>query len=1624
MSKYMTKLITYPALHASFRICAGLLLSTAGLAWEAQAQHQDDTHQFTDKQMQEHMALLRLVDPQHETHRSIRSGEWSDPSIWSNGQVPGEGARAVVAEGTDVLFNTTMTNTLMTLRVDGTLRFATVFDTELRVDTLITSAGSTFEMGSAESPIRKGVTAKVTIDDYNGGFETSDTSSPDYDPFKLGQGVIGHGRFVIHGEEKTSYATMNGALAGDTELMLDQVPANWNIGDQLVISGTKKDATGDEVRTIAAMDVDRNRITLNEALAEDHTTPPHSKQGLVLKVHVANTTRNAIIETAAEHREATGTTTTGSGRGYTGDQFEGRGHVMLMHNKNVDIRYGGFYHLGRTNKLIPVHDTATDEHGNITEIAKNSRARYSLHFHRAGITGTPGRVHGSALAHDPGWGYVNHGSYVEITQNVAYNVNGAGFVTERSDERGSFIGNLSIRNHGHSRRDTEGGLEDWGFRGHGFWFQGPFLTIRDNVAAGSLAAGYDSWFTRGNNAVDGVFKVWRGYAAEPENQDLQGNATGEHNGSTQNGPGMIAAIDMPFNETSGNTAYGSGQGLAIAGFHPGRSYGGRGYFNDFNDFTAWNVNVGYSHGYASNMRFRNLVLISDPTDPGRMGMNGGTQIEDFHIEGFLVGINAEQRLILGDSGLHIDTGHLNNLINLQYNRGRGVDHNGPLMNYRIRKVEFGKLDRDALHSLLEAYAANPIMDNVWKQNPETDEYERSFDEVTRQVNFVTRIRLEPNTAMIHGLMLPFRMHIEMDGQMYELWMKREQSADFVLFPAEVFEHRDNHRTSESFPNELKNKTNQEMFDLARSTWDADANRWIKEDGSILTTHGAPAFDFEDGLDGQEYIRRALNGGSPTAPGHVRGLGSPNMYRDSFPEWAWVGGGRLLDSNWENDSQYVDGETLGMQNVVLKKIADVTWDTAEPEGMDDQLLYTPHPATVDGRGIRAIYSKLKANDTDPDDAHSSLKLAYYGQPDYGSTRKLLNSNFDYYPAEGFSGWDALSYTFTDSHGYEGSAWANIYVPGANAPFGYENLAWQGEAGAVDEQIELLGGNRIAIDVLAMTQQHKPDFNVVTVEISGASSKGTTEIGDDGRVVYQRTVRGDTRFAAYDHITLTLRNADGEEIQAWFITDLDRSDSNADSRKLASWDLMSLDVAFLNSRPVGADDAYSLRRSESLTLDVLANDGNADGGALAVSSIDTRTTVGQVELVGGRVVYTADADFTGRDRFEYFAIDRHGDRSERTVVWIEIDRDSFNTPPPPSNTPPHAENDEAATDENTTISIDVLANDSDPDGDILSIVSATDGAHGTTRVNADGTITYTPNEDFFGTDSFSYTISDGNGGENTATVRVEIDEDIVLPPDTSNNRAPSARRNSARTMQDEPKIIPVLNNDRDPDGDPLSVISATDGRNGSTCINPDGTITYTPNSGFHGRDSFTYTISDGNGGEDTARVRVSVRKQTKVNPVKEIPAPDPEDLHALAIITSENGNLIHGSVEGTLEDGTANDDTYEAFTEELQKGISRMEHQWTFNVPSSTGPTVFYLEAHHTANSENDNFTFAYSTSGKKWNKMLTVTKTEDNNTAQYFVLPKKISGTLHVRAIDTNRKKKRAQLDTLYVDAMFIVTNHP
>ncbi len=228
--------------------------------------------------------------------------------------------------------------------------------------------------------------------------------------------------------------------------------------------------------------------------------------------------------------------------------------------------------------------------------------------------------------------------------------------------------------------------------------------------------------------------------------------------------------------------------------------------------------------------------------------------------------------------------------------------------------------------------------------------------------------------------------------------------------------------------------------------------------------------------------------------------------------------------------------------------------------------------------------------------------------------------------------------------------------------------------------------------------------------------------------------------------------------------------------------------------------------------------------------------------GAIIFTPTLNFNSSDSFTYNANDIYG-ASNTGTVSITVN---------PVNDNPVALGDSANVSEDSADNvITVLANDSIlPDvGETLTIDSVSTPSNGTAVI--DGTVVkYTPNAVYVGSDSFTYTISDGNGGSDTATVSVTID---------NSQDAPLAVADNYSTNEDTPLNIAVsgiLSNDSDADGDTLSSVLYTGVTSGILTLNPDGSFDYTPDLNFNGSDSFTYHANDGSQDSGTVTVTINV------------------------------------------------------------------------------------------------------------------------------------------------------------------------
>lgn len=295
-------------------------------------------------------------------------------------------------------------------------------------------------------------------------------------------------------------------------------------------------------------------------------------------------------------------------------------------------------------------------------------------------------------------------------------------------------------------------------------------------------------------------------------------------------------------------------------------------------------------------------------------------------------------------------------------------------------------------------------------------------------------------------------------------------------------------------------------------------------------------------------------------------------------------------------------------------------------------------------------------------------------------------------------------------------------------------------------------------------------------------------------------------------------------------------------------VKLTVNNINDAPAPVADNYTTQEDVAIKIEseagVLANDVDVDGDDMTASLV-TQTTNGTVTLNSdGSFAYTPNAEFSGSDSFTYVVSDGVV-QSETVTVSLTVE----NIPDPPT-----ASSDSYTLSEDGTLTIGaaagLLANDTDPDSETLTVSVVADPSNGTLALNSDGSFTYVPDADFYGTDSFTYMASDGTNTSAATTVALTV-----------NNAAdaPSALGDSFTAGNDGTSVVlDVLANDTS-EPDPtqtLTIISVTQGTSGGTVAIDGTSIRYTAAVGFVGTEAFTYTIQDSDGLTDAATVTMAV------------------------------------------------------------------------------------------------------------------------------------------------------------------------
>ncbi|QLR05624.1 Ig-like domain-containing protein [Providencia rettgeri] len=344
-----------------------------------------------------------------------------------------------------------------------------------------------------------------------------------------------------------------------------------------------------------------------------------------------------------------------------------------------------------------------------------------------------------------------------------------------------------------------------------------------------------------------------------------------------------------------------------------------------------------------------------------------------------------------------------------------------------------------------------------------------------------------------------------------------------------------------------------------------------------------------------------------------------------------------------------------------------------------------------------------NDTDLDADIDPTTLEVVGEPTKG-TVKVVDGKLVYTANPDATGQDTITYLVKDKNGNVSNK-ATVTIDITEPPVANKDEA------AIKE------GEKITLDVLANDTDLDDDIDPNTLTITNNGEKGKATIVD-GKLVYTAK----PGEVGTDTITYTVKDKNGNVSNETTVT-------------------ITIDAA-----PIANKDSAKANKAIPVEIDVLKNDTDLDDDIDPTTlEVVGKPTKGTVEIVNGKLVYTANPDATGQDTITYLVKDKNSNVSNTATVTIAI------------NEPPVAGDDHGQTKQGVPTVIDVLSNDIDPDGELdkSTLHIEKNGSKGTATFDADGKLIYTPKPGATGQDTITYTVKDNDGKvSNIATVTIDI------------------------------------------------------------------------------------------------------------------------------------------------------------------------------------------------------------------------------------------------------------------------------
>ncbi|MFA5648371.1 MAG: Ig-like domain-containing protein [Bacteroidales bacterium] len=296
---------------------------------------------------------------------------------------------------------------------------------------------------------------------------------------------------------------------------------------------------------------------------------------------------------------------------------------------------------------------------------------------------------------------------------------------------------------------------------------------------------------------------------------------------------------------------------------------------------------------------------------------------------------------------------------------------------------------------------------------------------------------------------------------------------------------------------------------------------------------------------------------------------------------------------------------------------------------------------------------------------------------------------------------------------------------------------------------------------------------------------------------------------------------------------------------------LEEGLKNHIPIANDDYAGVEYETPTVINVLANDTGLEDVPITVS-IAIQSTSGMAAINDDNTItFTPNDGFSGKTTFGYTVTDAEGENDWATV-YITVLKEGE------TNHIPVANDDTAGTEYETEVIVNVLANDTGLEDEPITVSIKKESESGVTTINPDNTVTFLPNNEFFGVATFTYIVTDTHGEADWAKVTITVLEEGVT------NHLPIANDDFAGAEYETPTKVNVLENDTGLEDEPITISIKEQSTNGLAEVNnDDNTITFTPKLEFFGKTTFTYTVTDAQGDNDWATVTMTVLKEGGIN-----------------------------------------------------------------------------------------------------------------------------------------------------------------